>query len=437
MSELEAGAAKVVAEVKKQPLLSGILLLFILAMILANLGGNMYGPLMSLYVKDLGATMGQLGQFLTFVSAFGLLLQILGGWLSDRLGRLRAIAIGSVVGIFTWVALIWAPTWQWLLVAEFFSAITRSLIGPSFDAFVAEHSSEQNRARVFGITQTLFAVVGVVGPVLGGWLAQEKGFKFMLMVGGALYVMATILRVGMAREAARSGKSEPKELTLSSLGGNLKAMALMFLAGGVLTWILITDGVRDISFALSMNFLSVFMSDFGKLSLTQIGLTSSIFGLFMMLTMIPAGWLADKAGERVGISLGFLMIGISIGGIVFLPAADFVWLSLGAVQFNGVWLYGIGWAIAGIGVGLMTPAYQSLISKAVPQHLRGTAFGLFSSSIGLVSLFAPLAGAWLWDAVNPRFPFVITAVVSVLSIIPAWFKFRLPDKKEEEAVDPA
>jgi hypothetical protein len=43
----------------------------------------------------------------------------------------------------------------------------------------------------------------------------------------------------------------------------------------------------------------------------------------------------------------------------------------------------------------------------------------------------------LWDAVNPRFPFVITAVVSVLSIIPAWFKFRLPDKKEEEAVDPA
>lgn len=437
MSEMDTGVAQAVGRMKKKPLLSGLLLLFMLAMILANLGGNMYGPLMSLYVKDLGATMNQLGQFLTFVSVFGLALQILGGWISDRLGRLRAIAIGSVVGVFTWVALIVAPTWQWLLLAEFFSAVTRSLIGPSFDAFIAEHSSEENRARVFGITQTLFALVSVLGPFLGGLLAQEKGFKFMLLVGGILYVLATIIRVGMAREAARSGKSEPKELTLHSLGGNLRAMAMMFIAGGLLTWILITDGVRDISFGLSMNFLSVFMNDFGKLSLTQIGLTSSIFGLFMMITMIPAGWLADKAGERVGISIGFLLIGISIGGIVFLPASDYVWLSLGVTQLNGVWLYGIGWAVAGIGVGLLTPAYQSLISKAVPEHLRGTAFGLFTSSIGLVSLLAPLAGAWLWENVSPRFPFVITAVVSILSIIPAWLKFRLPDKKEEEPVSPA
>ena len=42
-----------IAQVKKQPLLSGVLILFLVAMIFANLGGNMYGPLMPLYLRDL------------------------------------------------------------------------------------------------------------------------------------------------------------------------------------------------------------------------------------------------------------------------------------------------------------------------------------------------------------------------------------------------
>lgn len=86
-----------------------------------------------------------------------------------------------------------------------------------------------------------------------------------------------------------------------------------------------------------------------------------------------------------------------------------------------VWVYGLGWVIAGIGVGLATPAYQSLISKAVPSRLRGVAFGLFSTSLGLVSLPAPVIGGFLWENVSPRFPFMLTAAASLLVIIPAWF----------------
>ena len=82
------------------------------------------------------------------------------------------------------------------------------------------------------------------------------------------------------------------------------------MAGGVITWVLITDGVRDISFGLSMNFLPVYMQDYGGLSFRQIGLMNSIFGFFMMISTIPGGWLADKKGERVNIVLGFILIGI-------------------------------------------------------------------------------------------------------------------------------
>jgi MFS family permease len=402
-----------VMQAKRQPLLSGLVLLFLVAMIFANVGGNMYGPLMPLYIKDMGATVGQIGLFFTISQIIPLALQILGGWISDTLGRLRAIAIGSVVGIFTYIALIAAPTWQWLLVASAFQAITGSLVGPSFDAFIAEHSSEENRARVFGISQALFMIVGVVGPVLGGWLVDLYGFKKMLMVAAGLYVIATVIRVSMAREASKGSESRPQKLSFVSLKNNLGTMFGLLVAGGVITWVLITDGVRDISFGLSMNLLPVYMQEFGGLNFREIGLMNSVFGLFMMLSTIPGGWLADKKGERVNIVFGFILIGVALGMLVYMPTAN-------------PWLYGVGWAIAGTGVGLMTPAYQSLISKAVPKKVRGTAFGLFSSSLGLVSLPAPWIGGQLWEKVNPRFPFLITVVVSFLSIIPAWLKFKLP-----------
>src|SRR5512140_3820152 len=342
------------APAKRPPLLTNLILLFLLAMILANIGGNMYGPLLSLYIKNLGASVEQIGLFFTLSQIIPLALQILGGWISDTLGRLRAIAIGSVVGIFTYIALIAAPTWQWLLLAMAFTAVTGSLIGPSFDAFLAEHSSEKNRARVFGISQALFGIVGVAGPVMGGWLVDLYGFKWMLIVAAVFYILATLLRVGMAREASHKSESKPGKLSFGSLKNNLATMFGLLIAGGVITWILITDGVRDISFGLSMNFLPVYMQQYGLMNFRQIGLMNSIFGLFLMLTTIPGGWLADKISERVVIMLGFAAIGGALYMLVAKAPAP-------------LWFYGSGWALAGMGVGLMMPAYQSLISKAVPK----------------------------------------------------------------------
>ena len=415
MEVFENVPAQVTTQIKKQPLLSGVLILFLIAMIFANIGGNMYGPLMPLYLQDLKASIPQIGLFFTLSQIIPLLLQILGGWISDSLGRLRAIAIGSVVGIFVFVPLILAPTWQWLLLGEGLGAVTRSLVGPSFDAFVAEHSSEENRAKVFGVTQAIFMIVSVVGPPLGGWLVDAYGFKFMLLIAAIFYIIATIIRVGMAREAAKGGQAAPKKLSFDSLKTNMTTMFGMVFAGGLITWILLTDGVRDISFALSMNLLPVFMKDFGHLTIQQIGWTGSVFGLGMMLMTIPGGWLSDKTSERFVISGGLVFVGIAMMLLVNVPT-------------DMVVLYFVGWGLAGIGVGLMTPAYQSLISKAVPQEVRGTAFGLFSTSLGLVSLPAPWIGAQLWAGVSPRFPFMITGIVVLLSIIPVLIKFRLPEK---------
>jgi len=404
-------------EIRKGPLLSGLLILFLTAMIFANIGGNMYDGLLPLYLKDLHASIPQIGLFFTLSQIVPLMLQILGGWISDSLGRLRAIAIGSVFGVIGFVPLILADTWHWLLAAVAIGSVARALVGPSFDAFIAEHSSEENRGKVFGVSQAIFMIVSVVGPPLGAWLAGSYGFKLMLLIAGLFYFVAALMRIGMAREAAKGGASASQKLSWTSLKSNLGSMFGLMFSGGLITWILITDGFRDVSFQLSGNLFPVYMQEVGGLSIQQIGWVNSLFGLCMMLITIPGGWLSDKAGERVGIASGMVLLAGALFTLINIPQGNH-------------WLYYAGWALAGMGMGIMMPAYQSLISKAVPQNLRGMAFGLFSTSLGIISLPAPWLGAQLWDRVSPQFPFTITAIALLLSVIPIWLKFKLPKTGE-------
>lgn len=187
----------------------------------------------------------------------------------------------------------------------------------------------------------------------------------------------------------------------------------MILSGGVVTWIFVTDGVRDIAFLLSDELLPLYLEQIAGISLVQIGLLGSIFSISMMFTPLLSGRISDRYGERVPISAGFLMIFFAY--LIFLQAGDYIG-------------FAITWAIFGVSVGLLSPAYQSLISKVVPQKNLGIFTGMFRSSMGFISLPAPYIGAQLWERFNPRIPFILTALLAGISVIPTWFKFKLPEE---------
>jgi MFS family permease len=120
---------------EKQPLLTPLMRWFMFAMVLANIAGSMSPMLMPLYLQELGASIEQIGLVFTLTSVAVLTLQILGGWVSDSIGRLRAIAIGSVAGMISYVALLLAPTWQWMIAALVIHQLPYAIVGPSFGAF--------------------------------------------------------------------------------------------------------------------------------------------------------------------------------------------------------------------------------------------------------------------------------------------------------------
>jgi MFS family permease len=387
------------------------------AMVFANIAGEMYGTMLPLYLKYLGADVMQIGLFFTISQIIPLVLQVLGGWISDTIGRLKSIAIGSLIGLGAYISPIFVPTWQWLYLSEGLGSVTRSLIGPSFGAFIAEETDEEHRGKVYGITDTIYTVVTVVGPPLAGWLADKYGFRIMLAVAAGIYVCATTIRLFLAKTAGKKRQeTNPDAFSFKSLKMNLKTIFGLAVAGGVLTWLLLTDGVRDIAFSMSFRLMPLYLEEIGGMSLQQIGWLSSFFGMAMMITTIPAGWFSDKFSERAAIALGFFL--------------EFVAMLL-LINVNTFLGYAGVWALFGVGVGLLSPAYQSLLSKVLPERIRGTGFGLIHASLGIFSLPAPAIGSILWKEINPQAPFYITAIFALLTVIPAWLKFKL-DKRDLE-----
>ncbi len=407
---------------KKQSLLTPIMRWFMFAMVLANIASGMGRMMMPLYLVDLGASITEIGFVFTITSVVILFLQILGGWVSDSIGRLKAIAIGSVGGVIGSFAIVLAPTWQWMLLAIVILQIPYALVGPSFGAFIAENSTEDTRGQVYGITDSIYQITGIVGPPLGGLLAAQYGFKIMFLAAAVFYTSAAGLRIWMATTMTSPKERPAQALNVGNFKTSLKTMFGMILGGGVITWIFLTDGIRDTAFRLSGELQPLYLEQIAGISLEQIGLLGAVFSVAMMFPPILSGKMSDKYGERVPITLGFSLVSIAFA--VFL-------------NVSGFYAFALVWVIFGVGVGLLSPAYSSLMSKVVPHNMLGTFNGLFYGSIGLISLPAPMIGAWLWENYSPKLPFMITAVAALVTIPLIWFKFIVPDKPEGEDGEPA
>jgi MFS family permease len=283
-----------------------------------------------------------------------------------------------------------------------------AFVAPSFDAFIAEQSSEKDRAKVFALTQTIYQIVTVIGPLAGGLAVRLLGWRGLIYIAAAFYFAATALRLAMAKNSA-SAAPPSGSLSAKSFGASLKTMLGLAVSGGLITWLLISDGVRDISMGLSGNLLPLFLQEERGIDIAAIGLLNALLGASSMLVMIPAGYLADRFGERFAIAAGYLTAFGAFLLMLLVPSP---------------WAAGASFIVFGAGMGMLSPAYQSLISKAVPEKLRGIAFGFLSTSNGLIALPAPWLGAMLWKGVAPVAPFWVTACALILIVPPVLAKFK-------------
>jgi MFS family permease len=364
------------------------------------------------YLRSLGADVAQVGFFFSVSALAPVVLMVLGGWLSDTMGRLLSFYIGCVAGGLAFIIYAVSPTWEFALLAPPLQAVSISLIRPSYRAYIADHTRPDNRGRVFAIAEMASNVTWIFGGPLGGFIAHNFGFYSLFLFTSTGGIAAATLTVFLiTRSGGISSDVSHEKPSFDAFRISMLQMTRVLLSGGLVTWLLITDGIRDISFRMSFELMPVYLRDEQGLSLQQIGLLDGIFGVVLVLAGYPAGWLTDRTSERVAL----------VSGLVSVLASRLVFAT--ATGFYG---FAASWALLAVGVAMMDPPIQSLISKAVPQGLRGITIGLLSSSWGILSLPSPWIGGLLWTYFGPRVPFLATVALGSLALVPAWIKLAVP-----------
>jgi MFS family permease len=392
------------------PILNSRLSIFLAAMASAELSRTMTMVQIPVYLRELGASIQQIGLFFTISLIFPLILRIFGGWLSDTIGRLRALTLGSTAGMLAFLAYTLAPSWQAAISAPAFLAFTTAMIFPSYKAYIADQTRDEVRGRVFGLSETIISLAWIIGPLFGGFIAQHLGYRWMFSIATISYAIATLIFLGLYKSQPKESLFIEEKPSLDSLRTSFSQMFILMVSGGLVTWILIVDGVRDVAFKMSFDLMPIYLSEIGMLTKQQIGVLDGLFGVALTLSTLPGGWLVDKTSERFGITLG--LITMIASRLVFATALAF-------------WGFASSWILLGIGGGLLEPAASSLIARGVPKRVRGLTYGLVATSLGIVSLPAPWIGSQIWKSISPQAPFFLTVIMGSIAIIPAWLKLTI------------
>jgi MFS family permease len=400
----------------KKPLITGQLSIFLVAMFFVEASFSMTTVQVPVFLRELGADIRQIGSFFTISLIFPLLLRILGGWVSDAIGRLRALQIGSVVGVLSYVVFALTPNWQVALIAPAASAISTALWIPSYYAYMADNTTQEVRGRAFGFAESARKLAWIFAPPLGGMLGQTYGYRWMFVATGSTAALAAVIFFVLIRIRGTAQEMGERKTDLASLYNSLRDMTLMAIGGGLISWILITDAFRDSALKISFELMPVYLTDIGGLTKSDIGFLDGVFGIAWVAASYPAGWLVDKTSERLCIVLGMAAQFLSIA--VFLLATG----------FSG---FALSWILLGIGGAALEPSFSALIARGVPQKVRGITYGLIATSNGIFTLPFPWIGGQLWNSLGARTPFIFTVLLGSLSLYPAWKKLVLAKSNEK------
>ena len=368
--------------------------------ILANISTSMMQPFMPLYILALGGTVAQVGLFFTVGSLSTAVLRPLGGWFSDSIGRVQAVAIGGVFSFAGFLIYALSPNWQTLMVGTVVISGGRSIIGSSFQSFIAESAPEGQTAQTFGLVNGIFTSCRIIGPVLAGWLIARYELWSIFGVGAVFGGVAMVLRILPARGRPFAWHN----VQLRELGHGLHKLAIAVGAGGLLTWLFITDSLRDMGIQ-SYDHLHTVLLETRGIGEPEIGTIFSFSAVIYLLVSLFGARLVDRWGPvRALAASGFLQAGALLV-LVMAPERPIFWLFA---------------LLSAVALGLGDPAFDTFLAQSTSAKTLGLTFGLFSSAISILSTPMPYLGSLLWDGVWFGAPFVMGALFLTLAGVLTW-----------------
>ncbi|WP_149096383.1 MFS transporter [Paenibacillus terrae] len=374
----------------------GALLLLMFNIFLVFTGIGLVVPIMPAYMDLLHITGTTVGLLVAAFSFTQFLFSPIAGRWSDAWGRKKIIVIGMLffaVSEFMFGA-VNAPVL--LFAARMLGGIGAAMIFPAVMAYTADITSEEERGKGMGLINAAITTGFIIGPGIGGYIA-EYGIRVPFYAAGIAGLLAAIITLIILPESTRlTGQQD-----ISAAAGAARAKG----PG------LVTQLLRSYREPYFFSLIIVFVMAFGLANYETVfslfvdhkfGFTTrdiafiitfgSIAGAVVQVSLI--GWLLNRFGEKKVISVCLFFVAL------------FILLTLFVHTY---WLIFVVTFIVFLSMDILRPAVSTNMSK-LAQDQQGFVAGLNSAYTSLGNIAGPIVAGALFD-MNINYPYVSAAVV--------------------------
>jgi MFS family permease len=384
---------------KRLEFMSGNMRILTVTQVLGMFFRRMVLPYVSLFILAVGGEPAQVGIINSLRPLAGLLIFPISGYLTDRTGRVKLIALANYLNALTMMLYVFAPSWEWIALGALLQGFMVFQF-PPMSAILADSLDPRNRGTGIATMNTLANGVAMFSPYIAGVVlmlfGDSSGMRILYGFLALSHIVNATLLLRYLKETAEIEKTEEKFNALTvlrdaysgipALLGNLprsvKALGLVV-------------GLGFVANGVSSPYWVVYVTDVVGLTNIDWGLILLFESIFKTVLTIPCGMLADKFGRSRMLFVAMLLSVLSLPSLIL------------ARTFTHVLLVRLGAGLAG---ALFFPSSAALMADLVPRESRGRVM----SAMGRGSV---LIGATGGGTGGPGMGYLYTIPVMVASIV--------------------
>lgn len=334
-----------------------------------------------------------------FVTAF--IFQPIWGKVSDRFGR-KMMLLRSGFGMAIVMVLMGFATNPWHLLLLRMLNGTISGFNPASIALVSTTTPKEKMGFAMGTLQSGAMAGTILGPFIGGLLADAVGYRPIFYITGALLFLASLLALFVVKESFDLAKAA-RRAQASVLEG-LRQVSRIPQLMALFTVTLLIQFANMSPMTLIPLYLQELHGSTENIAFLA-GFVSSATGLSNLLASPLLGRLSDRIGaERV------LAVSLVGSALAFIPQA----------RADTVWQLTVARFILGIFLGGLIPAVNALIRKYTPDGMESRAYSFNSSTLSLGNMIGPVAGGALSGYIGIHGLFLVSGAMMLLNGVWVW-----------------
>ncbi|HET8678647.1 MAG TPA: MFS transporter [bacterium] len=355
-------------------------------------------PLIPVYAASLGAAPLIVGLIVSSNVALPLLLAIHVGAAADRFGTARIARWSAILFVVSYLLVVTSPSLGLLALGLAGVGLADLGLVVAVQTYVATSSAPENRDRNFAYLTIWISLGALVGPVLGGFLADHWGFR-AAFAGSMTFAALTLLITRTLPEVQRT-RADPVAPSSGTMQ-TLRQAATLLNDPGV-SFVLLTNAALMFATSVRQSFFPLYLRDVG-FSTTLIGV---IFSLNSLCQMAIRPMIAPAVREFRHAGVLAVALCLAIVGLAITP------------RLTSFWALAAAFSLVGVGNGFMQPLTMSLVSGRAAAGMRGLAIGLRMTGNQFAQVIGPPCFGLIVGAFGLGAAFQVGAIIAAIGLAP-------------------